>query len=170
MKRNAERGKNFGLPPAKPLILLDQKDSWQKSTNALAASLILGLVPPAGTPVMTVIAWGGDGASVLRLTWLRGRRGRVQGFPCRHYGRCVLDEHIAGEANAERPKKPEAKCIEGGAERTRTEIAGRAAARSRLFSLIGVRTAARLPDFFAARRMRSVLGPQPGCESRAWRR
>ena len=53
---------------------------------------------------MTVIAWGGDGASVLRLTWLRGRRGHVQGFPCRHYGRCVLDEHIAGEANAERPK------------------------------------------------------------------
>ena len=68
---------------------------------------------------MTVIAWGGDGASVLRLTWLRGRRGHVQGFPCRHYGRCVLDEHIAGEANAQK-----AKCIEGGAERARTEIAG----------------------------------------------
>ena len=31
------------------------------------------------------------------------RRGSVQGFPCRHYGRCVLDEHIAGEANAGRP-------------------------------------------------------------------
>ena len=29
------------------------------------------------------------------LTWPVARRGRVQGFPCRHYGRCVLDEHIA---------------------------------------------------------------------------
>ena len=53
--------------------------------------------------------------------------------PCRQYGRCVLDEHIAGEANAERPKKPEAKCIEGGAGRARTEIAGRAAARSHVY-------------------------------------
>ena len=66
----------------------------------------------------------------MRVSVTRARGGSVQGFPCRHYGRCVLDEHIAGEANAERPKKPEAKCIEGGAGRARTEIAGRAAARS----------------------------------------
>ena len=62
---------------------------------------------------MTVIAWGGDGASVLRLTWLRGRRGSVQGFPCRHYGRCVLDERIAKRpmpTGAHSPQK--AKCIE----------------------------------------------------------
>ena len=77
---------------------------------------------------MTVVRWGGDGASVLRLTWLRGRRGPVQGFPCRHYGRCVLDEHIA-----ERPM-PQGKVYRGGAERTGTEIAGRAAARSHVFT------------------------------------
>jgi hypothetical protein len=65
------------------------------------ATLILHPAPSAGTPVATVVWWEGDGASVLRLTWLRGRRGPVQGFPCRHYGRCVLDEHIA-----ERPMPP----------------------------------------------------------------
>ena len=55
----------------------------------------------------------------------RARGGRVQGFPCRHYGRRVLDEHIA-----KRGQGREAECIEGEAERARTEIAGRAAARS----------------------------------------
>ena len=56
---------------------------------------------------MTVIAWGGDGASGGGLTWPVARRGHVQGFPCRHYGRCVLDEHIA-----KRPMPERAKCIE----------------------------------------------------------
>jgi hypothetical protein len=39
--------------------------------------------------------WGGAGASGGGLTWPVARGGSVQGFPCRHYGRCVLDEHIA---------------------------------------------------------------------------
>jgi hypothetical protein len=38
---------------------------------------------------------GGAGASGGGLTWPVARGGSVQGFPCRHYGRCVLDEHIA---------------------------------------------------------------------------
>ena len=80
------------------------KKIFAKFFHTPKTSRIIRPAPSAGTPVATVVRWGGDGASVLRLTWLRGRRGRVQGFPCRHYGRCVLDEHIAGEANAERPK------------------------------------------------------------------
>ena len=64
----------------------------------------------------------------------------------------------AGRAHSRRGQGPKkAKCIEGGAERTGTEIAGRAAARSRLFSLIGVRTAARLPDLVPRKGKRSVL-------------
>ena len=32
----------------------------------------------------------------MRVSVTRARGGSVQGFPCRHYGRCVLDEHIGG--------------------------------------------------------------------------
>jgi hypothetical protein len=32
------------------------------------------------------------------------RGGSVQGFPCRHYGRCVLDEHIALRPMPEKAK------------------------------------------------------------------
>jgi hypothetical protein len=63
--------------------------------HATPAALILCPAPPAGTPVATVVRWGGAGASGGGLTWPVARGGSVQGFPCRHYGRCVLDEHIA---------------------------------------------------------------------------
>jgi hypothetical protein len=45
---------------------------------------------------MTVIAWGGTGASVAWLTWSCARAGSVQGFPPGHYGPGVLDEHKGG--------------------------------------------------------------------------
>jgi len=54
-------------------------------------------VSPAGTPVATVIAWGGTGASGRGLTWSVARGGSVRGFPCGYYGPCVLDEHIGRE-------------------------------------------------------------------------
>ena len=68
---------------------------------------------------------GRDGDCVGRRRRLRrlanvaaARGGSVRGFPRRHYGRCVLDEHIA-----ERPM-PKGKVYRGGAERAETEIAG----------------------------------------------
>jgi hypothetical protein len=38
---------------------------------------------------MTVIAWGGIGASALMLTWHHGRGGPVWRFPWGHYDPCV---------------------------------------------------------------------------------
>ena len=67
---------------------------------------------------MTVIAWGGDGASGGRLTWPLPGEAASKGSPAATDERCVLDEHIAL-----RPM-PEGKEYQGGAERTRTEIAG----------------------------------------------
>src|SRR5690606_26946487 len=49
---------------------------------------------------------GRTGASGGGLTRPAARGGRAQGFPRRHYGRCVLDEHIAGEAMPKGPKSP----------------------------------------------------------------
>ena len=98
---------------------------------------------------MTVIAWGGDGASGDGLTWPAARRGRVQGFPCRHYGRCVLDEHIAKRpmpTGAHSPQK--AKCIE--AERNGREQKspdGRPRGRVCLFRLASERPPV-FPIFF----------------------
>ena len=72
---------------------------------------------------MTVIAWGGDGASGGWLTWPPPGEAASKGSPAATDERCVLDEHIA-----ERPM-PKGKVYRGGAERTGTEIAGRAAGR-----------------------------------------
>jgi len=62
---------------------------------------------------MTVIAWGGDGASGGWLTWPLPGEVPSKGSPAATDERCVLDEHIA-----ERPMPPgahspqKAKCIE----------------------------------------------------------
>ena len=44
---------------------------------------------PSGTPIMTVIAWGGMGASVVMLTWHRDRGGSAIRLPWGHYDPCV---------------------------------------------------------------------------------
>ena len=60
-------------------------------------------VLPTGNAVRDGVSWGRTGASVLRLTWQQGRGGSVQGFPCGHYGPCVLDEHIGGTGEGRPP-------------------------------------------------------------------
>ena len=48
----------------------------------------------------------------MRVSVTRARGGHVQGFPCRHYGRCVLDEHIAKRPMPGGSQPRKAKCIE----------------------------------------------------------
>jgi hypothetical protein len=84
---------------------------------------------------MTVIAWGGAGASALMLTWHHGRGGPVWRFPWGHYDPCVPVEGTQTPGRALnligvttlRQVQGEAR---GAAEQAGTEIAGRAAARS----------------------------------------
>jgi hypothetical protein len=61
---------------------------------------------------MTVIAWGGDGASGGWLTWPLPGEVASKGSPAATDERCVLDEHIACEANAQGLIARKAKCIE----------------------------------------------------------
>ena len=60
-------------------------------------------VLPTGNAVRDGVSWGRTGASGDGLTWPAARGGSVQGFPCRHYGRCVLDEHIGGTGEGRPP-------------------------------------------------------------------
>jgi hypothetical protein len=99
-------------------------------------------VPSAGTPIMTVIAWEGAGASGGGLTWPAARGGRVQGFPWGHYGPCALDERLSfGRMAAQMPPSR----AKSEAERARTEIAGgRGRPRQSLLS-VGTASHARFP-------------------------
>ena len=84
---------------------------------------------------MTVIAWGGAGASAVMPTWPHGRGGSVWRFPWGHYDPCVPVEgtqtpgrtlNLFGVTTL-RQVQGEAR---GAAEQAGTEIAGQAAARS----------------------------------------
>ena len=74
---------------------------------------------------MTVVC-GEETAPPAREDVARARGGSVQGFPLGHYGPGALDDALGG-AGAKMPRPDEA-------ERTETEIAGRAAARSNVFT------------------------------------
>jgi hypothetical protein len=114
--------------------------------------------------------WGGAGASGGGLTWPVARGGSVQGFPCRHYGRCVLDEHIAlrpmpqgahcphkaksirAERNGRKQKSPDGR-PEGRITYLDERPPGRPSSRS----------LCRKADEISSLKW-------PDCESRAWRR
>ena len=81
------------------------------------------LAPSAGTPVATVIAWGGDGASGGWLTWPLPGEAASKGSPAATDERCVLDEHI-GPRPMPQSRKAGRQRVSGAAERARTEIAG----------------------------------------------
>ena len=78
---------------------------------------------------MTVIAWGGAGASAAMLTWHHGRGGPVWRFPWGHYDPCVPVEGTQTPGRALnlfgvttfRQVQGEAR---GAAEQAGTEIAG----------------------------------------------
>ena len=119
---------------------------------------IIRLAPPAGTPVATVVRWGGAGASGGGLTWPVARGGSVQGFPCRHYGRCVLDEHIAWRPMPTRQRVSGRSGTDGNGNRRR---GAEAAPRTKIRK---ARPSAPLPDFSLRARERSLKMAR--CESR----
>ena len=92
-------------------------------------SRIIHPAPSAGTPIMTVIAWGGDGASGVGQRNPRPERPRPR-VPLPPLRAVRAGRAHRPEANAQKPKAGRQR-VSGAAERTRTEIAGRAAARSR---------------------------------------
>jgi hypothetical protein len=93
---------------------------------------------PSGTPIMTVIAWGGTGASAVMPTWHHGRGGSVWRFPWGHYDPCAPVEgtqtpgrtlDLIGVTTL-RQVQGEAR---GAAEQAGTEIAGGARGSRHLF-------------------------------------
>ena len=87
---------------------------------------------------MTVIAWGGAGASAVMLTWHHGRGGPAWRFPWGHYDPCVPDKGTQTPGRALdligvttlRQVQGEAR---GAAEQAGTEIAGGARVSRHVF-------------------------------------
>ncbi len=134
------------------------------SSTPFRASLTILPVSPAGTPVATVVWRGGTGASVMRLTWLRGRGGSVQGFPSGHYGPDALDERIG--PGQHRLKMPEPELRRSGTDGIRNRRRGaRAAPRIITREARRSRPASRLPSTL-------ILSPElaEGSKDEGWRR
>ena len=93
-KRQPHRYPRSGRRGGAPLRP-QRKNPWSFFHASETSRIIVGVLP-AGNASGVVRKRGRTGASASRQTKSRDWRGRVQGFPCRHYGRCVLDEHIGG--------------------------------------------------------------------------
>ena len=101
---------------------------------------------------MTVIAWGGAGASAVMPTWHRGRGGPAWRFPWGHYDPCVPDEGTQTPGRALnlfgvttiRQVQGEAR---GAAEQAGTEIAGGARVSRHVFIFGRHGRAPRFPTF-----------------------
>ena len=127
--------------------------SPQKNLSTpLRARFILSPVSPSGTPVMTVIAWGGTGASDRSLAWrsVRGVRPKCEApggtrAPARHYprGDGLGDANRKAE-NAGRWQPSRA----NGADRTKNRRRGARFAPPLPYSA-GTALAPRFPNFFA---------------------
>ena len=92
--RPKSKTKSCHIPavPANPLNSFNLEKSFSHPQNLPYLPAVL----PTGNAVRDGVSWGRTGASVLRLTWLQGRGGLVQGFPLGHYGPGALDDALGG--------------------------------------------------------------------------
>jgi hypothetical protein len=133
-------------------------------------SRIIPAVLPAGNASGVVRKRGRIGASGGGLTRPAARGGRVQGFPCRHYGRCVLDEHIALRPmppGAHSPHKAKSIRAERNGRKQKSPD-GRPEGR---ITYLDERPPGRPSSRSLCRKADEISSLKwPDCESRAWRR
>ncbi len=125
--------------------------SFESFSTPLRPPSYLPLLLPSGTPVATVVG-GEETALPVREDVARARRGSVQGFPCCHYGRRVLDEHIGGTGEGSRKRDatvwaqmPGRQNRSRAAERAGTEIAGGARKSRHVLCFVRLGPAPRFP-------------------------